>query len=78
MYKNGAQPGELELLAGQHIKDKVLVVDEADWLFWKLVTTVPKLPIHFAALAAFLNFIIPLFGTIFAACLDEAITVSKT
>ena len=78
MYKGGAQPGELEQLAGQHIKTKVLVVDEADYLFWRLVTQVPKVPIHFAAIAAFLNFIIPGFGTIFAACLDEAITVSKT
>ena len=54
------------------------MVDEADWLFWRLVTQVPKVAIHFAAIAAFLNFIIPGFGTIFAACMDEGLTVSKT
>ena len=77
MYKGGPPPGDLEILAGQHIKTKVLVVDENDKLFWFYVTNVPKMPIHFAALAAVLNLLIPGLGTIFCACYTETY-VSKT
>ena len=58
------------------MNDKVLVVDDSDRQIWELVTNVPRLSKTTAILCAFLNFILPGSGTMYAACKGEK-SVSK-
>ena len=60
-----------------HINQKVLVVDDMDRQVWMLVSNVPYVTKPIAAISAFLNLILPGFGTILAACMADQ-NVSKT
>ena len=60
---------KLAAQAKEHFKTKVMVVDDVDRQIWELVTNVPRIPKPLAFICAFLNLIIPGFGTIVAACM---------
>ena len=61
----------------EHMKQKVMVVNDTDREVLKLVLNVPVLQVPVAIICAVLNLITPGFGTILAACSAED-TVSKT
>ena len=59
-----------------HFQNKVAIVDDVDRQIWELVTNVPHVGKPVAIVAAVLNFILPGFGTMVAACAASD-TVSK-
>ena len=54
-----------------------MVVDDVDRQVWALVSNVPYVTKPVAIIAAILNFLLPGFGTMIAACASNE-TVSKT
>ena len=51
-----------------HLKNKVMIVDDVDRQVWELVTNVPRINKILSYVCAFLNFILPGSGTLIAAC----------
>ena len=51
-----------------HLKENVAVVDEYDRQIWEMLTNVPLVSKPIAIASAFLNLLIPGFGTVLAAC----------
>ena len=68
---------QAKALVQDHIQRKVMVVDDLDRQVWALVSDVPYLSKPVAIVAAILNFLLPGFGTVLAACAAND-TVSKT
>ena len=60
-----------------HFQQKVMVVDNIDKQVWLLVSDVPYVSKPVAIIAAILNFLLPGFGTVLAACMASD-NVSKT
>ena len=52
------------------MRQKVMVVSEADAKIWELVSDVPKVGKPMAVVVTILNFMIPGLGTILATCYD--------
>ena len=63
--------------AKDYVMTKVIAPDLYDSQFWQLIKVVPKNSVPIAAIGAFLNLILPGFGTILAACADQRGDVSK-
>ena len=51
-----------------HIKEKVMIVDDQDRQIWEMMTNVPLVTKPVAIISAILNLILPGFGTVLAAC----------
>ena len=51
-----------------HIRNKVMVVDDVDRQVWELVTNVPRVSKYLSYGCAFLNVVLPGSGTLIAAC----------
>ena len=65
---------------GDHVREKVLPLDDKDVIIYNMVTDVPKVSKPIAVIVAVINFILPGSGTILAACFptQENEVVSKT
>ena len=50
------------------MKNKVLIIDDSDRHIYELLTNVPRLDIKVAGVCTVLNFFLPGFGTLVAAC----------
>ena len=59
-----------------HMTNKVMVVDDIDKQIWELASQVPYVSKPVAAVCVVLNFLLPGFGTMVAACASQD-TVSK-
>ena len=60
----------------EHIRQRLLPVDEMDRQIWELITHMPKVTKTVAAVCAIVNFFLPGVGTFFLACAAD--NVSKT
>ena len=60
-----------------HMRDKVMKIDDDDVRTWALVSNVPQVSKPVAIIQVILNFLLPGFGTMVAACSSER-SVSKT
>ena len=61
----------------EHMRNKVMIVDDTDKRVWGLITNVPHVNKPVAVVQAVVNFILPGFGTFIFACASPD-TVSKT
>tara|TARA_B110000285_G_C14622657_1_gene379823 strand:+ start:75 stop:371 length:297 start_codon:yes stop_codon:yes gene_type:complete len=59
------------------MRQKVMVIDDTDKQFWELVTNVPRVHKNLSFVCVVLNFFLPGFGTLTAACSANE-NVSKT
>ena len=60
-----------------HFKTKVNRLEDEDKEIWNMATNVPLVSQPIAVVSAILNFLIPGFGTLLAACQTKANYVSK-
>ena len=60
-----------------HIRNKVMIVDDVDRQVWELVTNVPRVNKILSYVCAFLNLILPGWGTLIAECAAQD-NVSKS
>ena len=58
--------------------NRVIAPDRQDEEFWQLIKQVPKNTVPVAAIGLVLNIILPGFGTLLSACLDQKGEVSKS
>ena len=63
--------------AKEYVMSKVIQPDLKDSEFWQLIKVVPKNSIIVASIGLVLNIILPGFGTILSACMDQRGDVSK-
>jgi len=66
----GANNAQMQDQVKQHMQNK-MKVDDADYHVWFLISDVPTVQKPVAFVAGVINFILPGFGTLLAACVTE-------
>ena len=74
---NAEKMKALKQMGADHMKTRVLVVDDSDKKVWELIRNVPQISKPAAVAQAVLNLVFPGIGTIMMACASNE-SVSKT